>query len=104
MDYWTMRDGSKIRVKDMADSHLINSLKMMRRNASKAISAVTSSMLALSCGFQGEEASYQIDREICEMDRLMESPDEFLERNDSYKALIREFKRRKLVANLGEVI
>lgn len=34
-DIWVMRDGTEINVRDMADSHLINSINMLKRNAFK---------------------------------------------------------------------
>lgn len=35
MKLWTMRNGEQILICDMGDSHLINTIKMLRRNAGK---------------------------------------------------------------------
>ena len=99
-----MRDGTEIKIKDMADSHLVNSLRMMRRNASSGIRLVQNAAMAVACGIQGEEASYQIEMDISSLEDFLEDPDEYLEKNAQYLALFREYKRRKLTADLGQVI
>ena len=49
---WTTRDGKKMRVDAMSDSHLLNAIKCMERNAKRYYDEVTSDY---PC-FQGEMA------------------------------------------------
>ena len=63
MRMWTTRDGAKIRIKDMEDSHLINTIKMLQRGAELRRSKVVASFL---CGPEpsGDIASFQFDRDF----------------------------------------
>lgn len=66
-DYiWTMRDGTKIKVGDMSTSHVINSIKMMKRSLDKWSEEEAAAWSCLSM-FQGEMAQYYCEKDI---DRL----------------------------------
>lgn len=62
---WITKDGTKIRIKDMTDSHLLNTIKMLDRKHSRVIldAYCFANML------NGEMAQYQMEGEI---DRLEE--------------------------------
>ena len=82
---WKMRDGSKIKIKDMSTSHIRNAIAMMERNG--WISTDTLNFY-LSCGEpQGEQAQYTF---WAEQDRILEAPC-----SSVMTALERELKRRE---------
>jgi hypothetical protein len=62
MKMWKTRSGRKIRIKDMDDSHLMNSIRMLERMHGHSVSELYS----LSCFIQGEQASLDIDNAIAQ--------------------------------------
>lgn len=92
---WTMRDGTKIPVTEMTDSHLANAIALCERNAeSFRQSAIHSGYQMLSM-LQGEQAIYSVESEL---DRLEEGEFDLYEESESYAALIDEQERRTLNA------
>ena len=79
-----MKDGTKIRIKDMADPHLENTIKMLERKARAVARSVPFPM------FQGEMAQFYAEREY---DILQENPLSILE-GSIYDDLVEEKERR----------
>lgn len=88
---WTMRDGTKIRIKDMGDGHLVNTIRMLKRYG--ALVKRHTEMIYL-CGPtpQGDMAEYAFNQEF---DRVMDAdPEEFAP--DILEDLCAEADRRGL--------
>ena len=80
--YWHTKDGKRIEYKKLEDSHLLNILAWIKRNAEKGVTITTGCV-----GWDGDEPDYW-EEEIKGQDVL----DEF-----DYENLLEEAKRRKLV-------
>lgn len=84
---WTCKDGTRVRICDMSDTHLLNTIRMLRR----ADRAELNSAYSVEMTLQGEIAQDCIARDIRDME---ENPLE--DRLPIYDLLTRDAERRKL--------
>ena len=94
MKTWKTHSGQIIPIKEMSDTHLINTISFLKRNCENyRYQIIAEGENAL--GFlQGEMAIDSIERDINSL--LSMADDEFLQEYTPYKALVREAKKRKL--------
>jgi hypothetical protein len=64
---WTMRDGTKVRLEDMTNSHLRNSIALLERKAQECFPDAVSSGYELLSYLQGEMAIEYVEGDL---DRL----------------------------------
>jgi hypothetical protein len=81
MKYWTMNNGGKIKISEMSDTHLINSVKMIERLAKEGLKIYGGQ-------YYGEGEDDFWEDEIYGKDVYDEFP--------AYKSLWKEVKNRKL--------
>ena len=89
---WKQRDGTKIRICDMSDSHLLNSIKMIERICQKVHNSEM--MACASIVFNGEMAQEEQDKFLTNSTWEDYAP-------DSYEYLITEAARRGLLKDGG---
>ena len=89
---WTTKDGTKIRIMDMSDSHLLNTIKMLERvTEARRIIAIQDGWNALF-SVQGEYASMMIEQEV----NALEDGDVSSLMPEIYEDLIEEAHHRNL--------
>ena len=93
--YWTTKSGDKIRICDMTDSHLLNTIKLLLRIAGKNLREETSAGWGVLASLQGEMAQMFCEQNI---DRIEETTAyEFCSDNHIiFDLLITDAERRKL--------
>ena len=84
---WRCKDGRKVRICDMGDGHLANSIAMLERQAE-----VEKSQLPYPC-FNGEMAQYYAEQD---WDRAMASGPEYF--YPIYDDLMQEMERRQIIS------
>ena len=88
-----MKNGHKIRICDMTDSHLVNTIKLLERKADAAHQEALSAAYSCSSFLQGEMACYYAERDIDYMES--EGPEGLLE-DTIYDNLVLDAERRGL--------
>ncbi len=84
---WLQKNGEKIRLKDMSDQHLINTIAMLERNAKAVYSSEINACMSIS--FNGEQAQLEQERFLSQAEWEDYLPEIFDD-------LIAEAERRKL--------
>lgn len=79
----------------MTDSHLLNAIRLLRRNAEQLQAAEVSAGYSFLSGLQGEMAQYYAERDLDNLEEM--HPDDFLEEICPLSVkLMAEADRRKL--------
>lgn len=81
---WIDKTGREWSFEEMSDAHLLNTERFLRRQADKACDYGNA---ILSCGFQGEMASYYADQEV---DKAWDAEMALKARADEFKKVIRQ--------------
>lgn len=99
---WETKDGKRIKIKDMEDSHLVNTIKFLRRVAEHEIKSNQKAFLGFGYP-QGEMAQDAYDQEERYWNEITE--DELIgEHFPCFDNMIEEGKKRKLLDCAGEVL
>ena len=93
---WVQRDGTPIKVKDMGDTHLINTIRMLQRAAGHIYDREVISAYLYATEPGGDMAQDMFDQEF---DRALErEPWDWLKDTPLVSAMFKELKRRRVAA------
>jgi len=91
---WTCKDGTRVRICDMSDSHLDNTIALLERKAKVFLSTELGAAYHVLCTLSGEMATFCCEQDIDRMEET--SPEEWLmDHNPLYEKLLAERERRQ---------
>jgi len=100
--YWQAKDGRVLKIADMDDEHLVNSIRLLKRVVRRMrFSRDLAGWSALNF-VNGEMAEYTIEGDLQLNAGL--SDEEWLERHTAYEELVGEAKRRGILDYIGAII
>lgn len=82
--YWTQFDGTYIAISKMENTHILNTIKMLKKNAKVGVERV------ISYGYDGD------DNYMTGVVELVQGK-EYLDNVQEYKWLVDEAKKRKII-------
>ena len=89
---WTTREKQKIRICDMSDSHLLNTIRMVKRVAIREKAEQTRLAWSFASMMHGDMASYFAEQECDSIDRAHWSDERFA--TDFWEPLMLDAERR----------
>lgn len=91
---WITKTGARVKIREMSDQHLANTINFLRRNAHAAQFAAIDSGYACLCSLNGEMAQYYCEQDINRIESM--STEDFLEESiEQWPYLLAEAERRQ---------
>jgi len=100
VETWTTRDGQVIPIRDMTDSHLLNAIRFVRRNAGELRMREAYALDYAAETMGGDMAQDSLHAAAAQT--YDQHDEDWLEEHEDYQALRREVSRRGLTAKLEE--
>jgi len=94
---WITKEGREIKVADMDDSHLINTIRMLRRKAGRMKLAAELECISAESMFNGDMAKLSIEQEGARISGMSDE-DFLMEHIPPYRRMLREVRIRNLDA------
>lgn len=93
---WKTKSGQVLKIKDMTDSHLLNTIRFLERAGEKQMQQEIAAAWSCLSSLQGEMATFYCEQDI---DRLEETTlEDWLNMtNPKYNRLVAEAEKRKLL-------